>query len=134
MPGPFLDTNILLYAIGPNPDEVEKQRVAEDIIAPMDWRISAQVLQEFFVNATRAGGIAEETVLAFMEVWRRRPVQEITLALIDDAVAIRRRHRLSYWDSAIVSAARAQRCTLLYSEDLNHGQVIDGVRIANPFR
>ena len=134
MSGAFLDTNILLYAIGLHPDEERKQRIAEDVIAPMDWFTSAQVIQEFFVNATRPSALTAEAALAFIEIWRRRPIQETTLTLIDAAVAIHRRHRISYWDSAIVAAAKAQRCTLLYSEDLNDGQVIEGVKIVNPLR
>ena len=137
MPGPFLDTNILLYAIELHPEEARKRDIAEDLIARMDWVISAQVIQEFFVNATRASasaGVSIETAQAFIDIWRRRPVQEINLELIDDAIAIQRRYRLSYWDSAIVAAAKAQRCTTLYSEDLSDGQTVAGVRVVNPFK
>jgi predicted nucleic acid-binding protein len=134
MAGAFLDTNILLYGVGLHSDEERKQRIAEDLIAPMGWHSSAQVIQEFFVNATRPGGLTVELALAFMDIWRQRPVQDITLGVIDAAVAIHQRHRLSYWDSAIVASAKAQRCALLYSEDMSHQQVIAGVTIINPFR
>jgi predicted nucleic acid-binding protein len=134
MAGTFLDTNILLYAVGIHPDEERKQRIAEDVIAPMDWHTSAQVIQEFFVNATRRGALPVDAALAFMDIWRRRPVQDVTLGLIDTAVAIHRRYQLSYWDSAIVAGAEAQGCDRLYSEDMSHGQIVGGVKIVNPFR
>ena len=133
----FLDTNILLYAVGTNPGEERKQRIAEDLIAPMDWHISVQVVQEFFVNATRGGRTAalpNEAALAFIDLWRQRPVQDMTLAIFDDAAALHRRHGFSYWDSAIIAAARAQGCDMLWTEDMDDGRIVDGMRIANPFR
>lgn len=136
MPRPFLDTNILLYAVGIHPDEKRKQRIAEDLIARMDWSCSVQVLQEFFVNATRGGAgraLTDAAIFDYVDLLCRRPVQDMTLALFIDAVDIRRRHKLSYWDSAIIAAARARGCDVLYSEDLNHGQVIEGMRVENPF-
>ena len=54
--------------------------------------------------------------------------------MIELALSTQNRYRLSYWDSAIVAAARLQRCGVLYSEDMQHGMVIDGVTITNPFR
>lgn len=135
MARPFLDTNILLYAFGVNPDEDRKQGIAQQLLARMNWHISVQVLQEFFVNATRGAPRApsDETALDFVELLCLGPVQDMTMALFLDAIHVRRCHKLSYWDGAIVAAAKAQNCDLLYSEDLNHGQVIDGVRIENPF-
>lgn len=133
----FLDSNVLLYAAGINPDEERKQRIAEDLIAPMDWHSSVQVIQEFFVNATRGGrsaALSDETASAFVAVWRRRPVQDMTMAVFDDAVALRRRHGFSYWDSAILAAAKAQGCDTLWSEDMGDGRIVEGLRIADPFR
>ncbi len=133
----FLDTNILLYAVGINQGEESKQRIAEDLIAPMDWHISVQVIQEFFVNATRGGKKAtlpDEAALAFVALWRQRPVQDMTLTIFDDAAALHQRHGFSYWDSAIIAAARAQGCDMLWTEDMDDGRIVDGIRIANPFR
>lgn len=133
----FLDTNILLYAVGINPDDEHKQRIAEDLIAPMDWHISVQVIQEFFVNATRGGkkaALPDEAALAFIELWRQRPVQDMTLPILDDAAALHQRHGFSYWDCGIIAAARAQRCEVVWTEDMDDGGVVEGMRIANPFR
>ena len=61
------------------------------------------------------------------------PVQELTLSIFQDAVAISQRFRLSYWDGAILAAARALGCDAVYSEDLSSEQDYDGLRVINPF-
>jgi len=69
-----------------------------------------------------------------IEKWSRFPIQEMTLAVLKEALRIRDAHVLSFWDSMILSAALAQGCDTLYTEDLNHGQVVEGLRIIDPFR
>ena len=59
---------------------------------------------------------------------------EITLDILNGALEIRATHGFSYWDSAIIAAARALGCRNLYTEDLSHGREVDGVLILNPFR
>lgn len=133
----FYDTNILLYAIDLNPDEAAKGVTARILTGRTDWVISVQVLQEFFVQATRPsrpGRLSAELAARFTDTWRRQPVQEMTLAIFDAALAIHRGHGFAYWDCAIIAAAAAQGCETLYSEDMSHGQIIGGVRIVNPFR
>ena len=68
-----------------------------------------------------------------IDAWRRFPVQETTLALLDRGLEIQRRHKFSFWDSMIVAAARAQGCETLWSEDMDDGRVVEGMRVANPF-
>jgi len=133
----FYDTNILLYAVELHPEENRKTDIAQRLVARSDWVISVQVCQEFFVQATRASRpnpLSAELATALIASWRRQPVQDMTLALFDDAVALHRRHLFSYWDSTIIAAARAQGCELIYSEDMDDGRIVDGIRIANPFR
>jgi len=133
----FLDTNILLYSVSGKRGEEEKRSIAAELLARGDCAVSVQVLQEFYVQATRAtraDALSHETAVAFMETWMRFPVQEMTLAILTHALALKRRRRFSYWDCAIVAAAYASGCDTLYSEDLSHGQAIEGVRIVNPFR
>ncbi|MGC3988340.1 MAG: PIN domain-containing protein [Chthoniobacteraceae bacterium] len=60
-------------------------------------------------------------------------VLPITYPLIVRSVALRRRHQIGHWDATIVAAALELGCKTLYSEDLNHGQDYDGVRVINPF-
>ena len=58
----------------------------------------------------------------------------MTHELIIAGVALRRRYQVSHWDATIIAAAQQLGCDTLYSEDLNHGQIYDNVRIVNPFR
>jgi predicted nucleic acid-binding protein len=96
-----------------------------------------QVLQEFYVQATRpsrADALAHEIAVALMRTWLRFPVQDLTLAVVSAALDIRAASGLSYWDAAIVAAARALGCSEVLSEDMQHGREIAGVLITNPFR
>ena len=85
-------------------------------------------------RASRADRLSHEQAALLMESWLRFPVQETTVPLVRGALEIRRRHRLSYWDAAIVEAARLLGCDTLLSEDLAHGRTYEGVKILNPFR
>jgi predicted nucleic acid-binding protein len=121
----FLDTNILLYSISSDPAEVAKRDRAVTLLDQDDGALSVQVLQEFYVQATRPtrpGRVSHQLAV------------EITLSIFDSALRIKASHRLSFWDSAIISAAGALGCRRLYSEDMSHGREIEGVRIVNPFR
>ena len=96
-----------------------------------------QVLQEFYYQATRPSrqaAITHEQALEFIESIGSFPVQGITLDLFRAAVAISRRFGLSYWDGAILAAARAVGCDAVYSEDLSAEQDYDGLRVIDPFR
>lgn len=133
----FVDTNVLLYSIGRNPLERNKRDVALALLATTDCVFSIQVLNEFIWQATRPSGrygLPFETALAFVEVWRRFPIQQLDTVLFEGAIDVKRRVNYSWWDCLIVAAATAQGCETLASEDMQHGRVIDGVRIMNPFR
>ena len=132
----FIDTNVLVYAISIAPEDEPKRRIARELLARTDLALSAQVLQEFYVQATRPTGPAalehRETV-DFMEALQRFPIQAITLDVVLSACVVRARFGLSYWDSAILAAARISGCTVVCSEDMNAGQDYNGVRVINPF-
>lgn len=132
----FVDTNVLLYAVSTAPSEAVKAKVARGILEGDDLAISVQVLQEFYVQATRAGRsdrLSHDQAALLVESWLRFPVQETTVRLMRGALEIRQRHRLSYWDAAIVEAARLLECDTLLSEDLAHGRAYEGVKVVNPF-
>jgi predicted nucleic acid-binding protein len=132
----FVDTNILLYALSTDPAEVDKAERAAEVLRQRDLALSVQVLQECYVQATRAGApvrLDHDQAVAFLRTLRRFPVAPITIELMDIALEIRARWRVSYWDAAIVAAARMLGCDMLLTEDLQHGQVFDGVRVVNPF-
>jgi predicted nucleic acid-binding protein len=133
----FVDTNVLLYAVSMTPSEAAKARVARGILEADDLALSVQVLQEFYVQATRpgrSGRLSHEQAALLVEAWLRFRVLETTVALVRGALELRRRHRLSYWDAAIVEAARLLGCDTLVSEDLAHGRSYGGVRVVDPFR
>jgi predicted nucleic acid-binding protein len=99
--------------------------------------LSVQVLQEFYVQATRptrTDALDHEIAVGLIRTWLRFEVQELTLPVILGAFEIKAAQRISYWDAAIVAAARALGCRELLSEDMSHGREIVGVRITDPFR
>ena len=133
----FLDTNVLLYSISRHPAEAAKRARAEKLLDDDDGALSVQVLQEFYVQATRksrADPSPHEIAVGLIGTWPRFKVQEISLPILTGALEIRAKEGFSYWDSAIIAAARALGCRELYSEDMSHGREIDGVTIIDPFR
>lgn len=132
----FVDTNVLLYAISSRADEASKAERAVTLLNERDLAVSVQVLQEFYVQATRPSRsprLGHDEAVAFIGTFFRFPVQETTASLLRSALAAKSRWQINYWDAAIVEAARALGCRTLYSEDLRHGQDFDGVRVVNPF-
>ncbi len=138
MNGPrFIDTNILLYSISRDPAEISKRDIAVALLDTENIALSVQVLQEFYVQATRAtrpDALAHEIAVGLVRTWLRFRVQETTLPVMINALEIKVRYGLSYWDAAIVAAARALGCRELLSEDMSHGREVEGVTINNPFR
>src|SRR6266516_2128225 len=133
----FADTNVLLYAISRDPAEQDKAKRANDILAERDLALSVQVLQEFYVQATRTSrpdAIGHRQAVLLIESFRRFQVAAITSEIVMAALEARQRYQLSYWDAAIIEAARAMGCTHVLSEDLSDGQDYGGVRVTNPFR
>jgi predicted nucleic acid-binding protein len=117
----FLDTNVLLYSISRNPAEHSKRRIAEALLDFDDNALSVQVLQEFYVQATRstrADALPHDIAAGLVRAWLRFKVQDITHAIMLSALDIKTTHGLSYWDAAIVAAANAMGCRELLSEDM----------------
>lgn len=133
----FVDTNILLYAISRDPAEGAKAERANNLLAERELALSVQVLQEFYVQSTRntrADRLTHEQAVALVESFRRFAVQETTTGLVLAAMATRERFGISYWDAAIIEAARSLGCDTVVSEDMNDGQDYAGVRVENLFR
>ncbi len=132
----FVDTNVLLYAVSQDPDEGDKASVARGILAERDLGLSVQVLQEFYVQATRDSRehrLTHEQAAELVDSFQRFPVQEITVSVLRSALATKQRFGISYWDAAILEAARDLGCDVVLSEDLSDGQDYAGVRVENPF-
>lgn len=132
----FLDTNILLYAVSTAPKELKKSQVARQLLAQEDWLLSTQVLQEFYVNAVRklAQPLSDKAALSFIEQLTHKDPLPVDLAVVLRGIHNAKRHQISYWDGAIVAAAQLANCDFLYSEDLNHGQCYENLKVLNPFK
>ena len=131
----FLDTNILLYAA--DGSDQAKQKVAQSLIlSGMKTRkavVSTQVLQEYFVNATRKLGIPAETVRSTISNYLTFTTVIVQPDDLLSAIDLHRLHQFSFWDSLIVHCASRSGSKVLYSEDLQSGQRIAGLRVENPF-
>lgn len=133
----FVDTNVLLYAVSTDSEEVAKAAAARTLLNSEDLGLSVQVLQEFYVQSTRPGrkdALTHEQAATLVESFLRFRVQENTVALTHAAIETCHKFQVSYWDAAILEAARALGCVEALSEDLNDGQDYGGVVVVNPFR
>ena len=131
----FFDTNVLAYA--DDASSPEKQDRAITLLAEHLRRgtavVSLQVLQEYFVTATRKLGVAPETAQRKVEILARARVVRFEPGDVIAATELHRLARISFWDALIVHAARSAGVRTLYSEDLQPGAVLGGVRVVNPF-
>jgi predicted nucleic acid-binding protein len=133
----FADTNVLLYAVSTADDERAKAERALAILDDESLVLSVQVLQEFYVQATRvtrSDRLDHDQAVALIESWLRFRVQDLTVAVIRRAFGSAAQWRISYWDAAIVEAAREAGCLTILTEDLQDGMDFGGVRVSNPFR
>jgi len=133
----FVDTNVLLYAISSDPEEQRKAARANELLSRHDMGLSVQVLQEFYVQATResrADRLTHEQAAALVDAFRRFRIQETIVGVALAAMSRMQRFGISYWDAAILEAAGALGCEVVLSEDMSDGQDYGGVRVENPFR
>ena len=132
----FLDTNVLIYADDLDSPEKREQALSLFEAACLDGTgvVSTQVLQEYFVVATRKLGISASLARRKVELIARLDTVVLGVSDILAATDLHRLHELSFWDALIVRAAQEAGCRVLYSEDLHHGWVLDGLQIENPFR
>ena len=131
----FFDTNVLVYAQdldAPHKRERSRQLMAEEAAAGRGV-ISTQVLQEYYVTATRKLGVAPLAAKSVVQSFRMFEIVQLSPDLIEQAIDRSVLSQLSFWDALIVAASAASGCTTIYSEDLNVGQVIGGVKVVNPF-
>jgi predicted nucleic acid-binding protein len=131
----FVDTNVLVYAASNASADQPKRQIARSVLARLDIGFSAQVLQEFYVSAVGKArlGMTHDEAVAVLRSLAAFPVLPISRELVLEAVEAKQRFGVSYWDAAVITAARQMGCQTLYSEDLNAGQNYDGVTVVNPF-
>lgn len=133
----FVDTNVLVYAY--DRDAGDKRSTARAELAEL-WEarrgaFSTQVLQEFYVNATRKlpKPVARSDARAVVDVYESWEPYRPTTADIVAASELEDEHQLSFWDALIVISAERSECTVLLSEDLQDGRRFGGVTVVNPF-
>ena len=134
-PRTFFDANLLVYS-----DDVRdpvKQQIAVGLIAEhlrqRSGVLSLQVLQEYFVAATRKAKLDAALARIRVEIFSNFQLVEPNLQDVLAAIDLHRLQRLSYWDALIIRSAERSGCTVLLTEDMQHDRVINGVRIVNPF-
>ncbi len=134
----FIDTNVLVHAVALQ--DPSKHRVAARLMKrgfeEGCFAISTQVLLELIATLTRKlsppmDGSDALRLIRALRTWRVVPADS---QLVEDAIVLSRRYGLSLWDAAILEGARRTPCSLVLSEDLNHGQDYAGVKVRNPFR
>lgn len=130
----FLDTNILVYSL--DQSDAVKRKKCRGLIKSLAGEnigvISTQVMQEFYVAATTKLGAGPLLIKDILRSLERFETIVVSPTLIKEAIDCAIINRLSFWDALIVVSAESARCEIVWTEDLNHGQIIRGVRIENP--
>lgn len=132
----FFDSNILIYFA--DSADPQKQQIAGELIKNAvingNGIISTQSLQEFFAATTRKLLCSKEKAKEYLENFKDSfAVEQVSVTHILKAVDICINNQFSFWDSLILSAAIQSGCVICYSEDLTNGQIVDGVKVVNPF-
>lgn len=131
----FLDTNVLVYA--QDASAPAKQRTSRAIIQSLaesvDGVTSTQVMQEFYVAATKKLGVDPLAAKGILKTFGVFEIVQVSPALIQEAIDCSILNQLSFWDALILASAASAGCSVVLSEDLNAGQVVLGVTVKNPF-
>ena len=131
----FFDTNVLVYA--DDKAAPAKQRRALDLVAEHRRAgtgvVSLQVLQEYFVTVTRKLQVDARIARRKVELLAEFDVAAPELADILAAIDLHRLHGFSFWDALVLRSAKQAGCTVLFTEDFQHGRETEGLRILNPF-
>ena len=132
----FVDTNVLIYALdGTDPRKQEAAQIWRTALwKSRRGRTSFQVLQEFYVKATKKWPASRSAARAEVrDLLSWRPVV-LNAGIVEQGWKIQDRYHLSFWDSLVVAAAKAASCRYLLTEDLQPDQDLDGLMVVNPFR
>ncbi len=131
----FIDTNILIYAEAV--DEPVKQKVAlallKELFETTRGVLSTQVLKEYCNVAIKKLKLSPDHIRAQLDVYAQFEVVQVTPALIRTGLDLHQTRKLAFYDALIVASAQAAGCAALFSEDMNAGQAMAGVRVVNPF-
>jgi len=134
----FVDTNILVYAY--DASSTEKHRRASALVSEL-WEqgsgcLSIQVLQEYYVTLTKKipRPIGSREAACIVNDYGHWHLHEPELDSVIEAIHIAERYNISFWDAMIVSSAKAMRCQMIWTEDLNANQLYEGIEAVNPFK
>lgn len=132
----FFDSNILIYSV--DESNPEKKAIAENILSSAITgrcgTLSTQSLQEFYnVLTKKLKRKKTDTKQLVRDLSELFTIEEIKIHNIFEAIDISIQTQFSFWDSLIIAMAEQAGCSILYSEDLNNNQIIENVRIVNPF-
>jgi len=132
----FVDTNVLLYAASNAVADQPKRAIARRLLAESGIGFSAPVLQEFYAAAVTKQRLQmkHDEAIGVLNSLAAFPVWPITRELVLEAIDAKQRFQISYWDAAILTAAKHMGCKTVYSENFNSGQECDGVRVVDPFQ
>ena len=128
----FIDTNLLIYYVS---DNLQKKEIVRDLLLPAkSISVSSQVITEFVaVSLKKKINPPAETVRFAREFMELFEVSAVDAAVILRSFEIMQTHKFSSWDSLIIAAALQSKASVLYTEDLQHGQKIEKMKIVNPF-
>jgi predicted nucleic acid-binding protein len=131
----FFDTNVLLYADDAASPIKHKKAIElfSDHLRGGRAVLSLQVLQEYFVAATRKFGVPADVAQRKVEIFSRAKVVRFDSHDVVAAIEFHRLTQISFWDALIVHAARISGSSILFSEDFSSGAMLAGVRVVNPF-
>ncbi len=131
----FLDTNFIVYLF--SEDEKEKKKKCHYLFEKLKDEarlvISTQVLKEFTAILISKFKLDPIFVKRGIDNLSKLEVVHINTVLIKNAIDIHILNQLSFWDALIVSAAKSANCNMILTEDINDGQVIDGIKVQSPF-
>ena len=131
----FIDTNVLVYAEAS--DEPRKQRAALDLLKRLyednEGVLSTQVLQEYCNVAIKKLKLPAPHIRAQLEVYELFEVVQVTPAIIRAGLDLHQTRSVAFFDAVVLASAHAAGCNLLWTEDMNTGEVVNGVCISNPF-
>jgi predicted nucleic acid-binding protein len=132
----FFDTNVIAYT--DDRSSPAKQKLALELLAEHRRAgtgvVSLQVLQEYFVSATRKLGVDPAVARRKVELLAELDVMTPDLGDVLAAIDLHRLHGTSFWDALILRSAAQAGCAVLFTEDFQHGRTMEGLRIVNPFR
>ncbi len=131
----FVDTNILIYSLDNNfpKKKTQSREIILKLLTENSGVLSTQVFQEFYYVSVQKLHSDPNSIKSLLKHFEKFEIIQINMTLIYEAIDCSLSNTISFWDALIVAAAGSANCSKIYSEDLNNGQMINGIEIVNPF-